>query len=31
MLGQGLNRAGSGLGQVTGTFVCGNGPLGSVL
>ena len=30
MWGYGLDRAGSGLGQVSGTCECGNEPLGSV-
>jgi len=30
MWGYGLDRAGSGLGQVTGTCECGNEPSGSI-
>jgi len=30
MWGYGLDRAGSGYGQVAGTFECGNEPSGSI-
>ena len=30
MLGHGLDRSGSGLGQVLGTCECGNEPSGSI-